>query len=433
MIPAPLIPHSKRRPRFIGWAGWLSLSLAATLLVACEPAKPKLTSSDPKERVRAVEAAALDTAALQRLLEKEYDQSVLLALCKKIQEPRLLEKTLLVLDGDFYKQCLATVNDPEVLARLALAEGVQHVMHRSLAFEKLDERSRLARVAIRTTDGRLRRQALDKFQIAKPAAVNDSEDQQDVEMVQRALAVVSSPQAGVSPPDRARWGAVTLNLLRAFCDPVAAAEVGAVKSMEIKWKELTQNYYLTGTSILAETWRGEEVALTLRLERRPPFVVTWRTHFEEYEEKSSSDMTRFKHAGPSVAQVLQKAGLSQAAIAQIALHVRDDDVTPGVIQLVTDQGQLHALALAEVHDPVMMEPPHQNGSGTSSVAFVSEVLKQMNDPQLVAQLVEVFEAGFPAGGTHDLAYRDSAAARLLQLQNSHGQGAESRPVNAKQN
>jgi hypothetical protein len=224
-----------------------------------------------------------------------------------------------------------------------------------------------------------------------------------------------------------------LNLLRAFCNPVAAAEVGAVKSMEFKWKALTQNYYLTGTSILAETWGGEEVALTLRLERRPPFVVTWRTHFEEYEKKWNSDTTRFKDAKPSVAQVLQKAGLSQAALAQIALHVRDDDVTPGVLQLVTDQGQLHALALAEVHNPVLIYDPNFGRAGTSSVKFVDQVLDQMSDPQLVAQLVEAFEAGLPARGTHRLAYRDFAVVRLMHLRDAPGPGADSRPVNAKQN
>lgn len=245
-----------------------------------------LESPWPEGRVHAVRRLH-DPALLRSLAQHDPHELVRMAAVSRVDDAQVLERVALSDPAPFVRRAAAArVHDQAVLAKVALQESNDTV--RSAVVDRLQDPHVLLALASGPGEDMFRQRVLERMKpdtLLRAAAAATVPEQrarlQVAAQLLRAVETLPLPQA-----ERYRIALALLPLASRYSQPAFAARFGAVQSMTLEWRPLSQSYgrqaaYGTyspyGPTLMVQ---GEAITLAVRVARRPaPLTARWATRF----------------------------------------------------------------------------------------------------------------------------------------------------------
>lgn len=232
---------------------------------------------------------------------------------RRLHDPALLQSLALHDGHELVRQAaVARVDDAQVLARVALSDPAPFV--RRLAAARVVDQAVLANIASKETNDTVRSAVVDRLQdpvvllglasgpgedtfrqralerikadtlLRAAGAATDPEQRTRLQLAAQLLRAVDA--LPLPPAERPRIALALLPLASRFSQPPFVARFGAVQSMTLEWRPLSQSYgrqvgYGTYSPYgPTHTVSGEAITLAVRVARRPmPLTTRWATRF----------------------------------------------------------------------------------------------------------------------------------------------------------
>jgi len=228
-----------------------------------------------------------DPALLQSLALHDGHEMVRQAAVARVADAQVLARVALSDPAPFVRRAAAErIQDQAVLAKFALQESNDTV--RGAVVERLQDPVVLLDLARGPGEDRFRERVLARIKadslLRAASAATDSEQRARLQVAAQLLRAVDA--LPLPPAERPRIALALLPLASRFSQPPFVARFGAVQSMTLEWRPLSQSY---GRQVgygayspygQTHTVSGEAITLAVRVARRPvPLTMRWATSF----------------------------------------------------------------------------------------------------------------------------------------------------------